>query len=220
MLNAEQIQILKGTFLLKNWADEKLIGLEKMEGLRIGSFSKKDTVFSPTHFQKELGILLSGKMRVTKGISDLVVAELTAGDIFGAAALFTEASEYVSTITARTDTEVLFISQKTLSHLINEDKQIRENYIRYLSERIRFLSGKVEVLSASTGIRKLSTFLLAKADTNGELALNLSMTELAKRLDTSRASLYRDMNQLIEKGLICREGKKIRILDRSELEKI
>lgn len=220
MLNSEQIQILKGTFLLRNWSDEKLMGLERMEGVGTKCFSKKDTVFSPMHFQKELGILLSGKMRVTKGISDLVVAELTAGDIFGAAALFTEATEYVSTITARTDAEVLFISQKTLSHLINEDEQIRENYIRYLSERIRFLSGKVEVLSASTGIRKLSTFLLTKADTNGELTLTFSMTELAGRLDTSRASLYRDMDQLIEKGLIRREGKKIRILDRSELEKI
>ena len=47
------------------------------------------TVYSPSHFCRCLGILLAGRLQVTKGT--LTVSYLEPGDLFGAAALYTEA---------------------------------------------------------------------------------------------------------------------------------
>ena len=56
-------------------------------------------VYDPTHFQRCLGILLEGQLQVTKG--GLSVSVLEPGDVFGAAALFSDRAEFETTITAK-----------------------------------------------------------------------------------------------------------------------
>lgn len=216
MFRESERALLQSTFLFKN-CDMKVVEEElKKSRAYIRQFARKEVIFSPGEFRRELGILLSGKVRVTKG-DDLVVSELMGGSLFGAAALFNEEEAYVSTLTARAETKILFLPQETVSELIDCDRTVRENYIRYLSQRIRFLSDKVDALSSGSGLKKLSDFLLKNVDETGLVTLTYSMTELAARLDTSRASLYRDMDQLETAGIIHREGKLIRIMDREGL---
>lgn len=216
MFKESERALLQSTFLFRDCdmkeAEEEL----KRSSAYIRLFARKEVIFSPGEFRRELGILLSGKVRVTKG-DDLVVSELLPGSLFGAAALFNEEEAYVSTLTARAETKILFLPQETVSELIDHDRKVRENYIRYLSQRIRFLSDKVDALSSGSGLKKLSDFLLKNVDETGLVTLTYSMTELAARLDTSRASLYRDMDQLETAGIIHREGKLIRIMDREGL---
>ena len=102
--------------------------------------------------------MLSGRVLVTKGGGDLVVSLLEQADLFGAAALFNAEEEYVSTLTARSKSSILFLSQDSVRQLIDSQPLFRSNYIRYLSCRIRFLSDKIDSLIQGPGKRNWPAF--------------------------------------------------------------
>ena len=103
-----------------------------------------------------------------------------------------------------------------MRQLIARQPLFRDNYIHYLSCRIRFLSDKIDALIQGTGEKKLTGFLLRQMDGEGLVSLNCSMTELAARLNISRAALYREMQKLEERDAIRRDGRTI-VIQRPEL---
>ena len=210
-LNQEDWEILEGCPLLRH-CSPALLDQITQEG-RLEFFPTGATVYSPSHFCRCLGILLAGRLQVTKGT--LTVSYLEPGDLFGAAALYTEALEFVTTITARQSSRCLMLPQNSMDRLLAQDGPLRENYLRYLTGRIRFLSGRLQSLVQSGAEGKLARYLLANVR---EGQLTCAATDLARRLGLSRASLYRAFQSLEESGLISRHGKTISISDPAGLE--
>ena len=213
-MTSAQLEILKGTFLFRGLEAEEIDRLLGGQA-QITAYRKGEVIYSPFSFRRELGILLRGNLTVTKG--SLTVSELGVGDLFGAAALFTDEELYVSTLTAARRCEVLFLSQRTVSRLIDESAPVRENYLRYLAQRIRFLSAKVDALSSGSGERKLSGFLLTNAGEDGVITVK-SLTDLASRLGVARATLYRELDKLMDAGVIAKSGKTITVLKPESLK--
>ncbi len=209
-LTEREIEVLGKTFLFGGYSAVELSELISGISPEKKHFAKGSVIFSPERFERELGVILSGKILVTKG--RLSVSELKEGELFGAAALFNDEQTYVSTLTARTPSTVVFFSQASVMSLIDGEERIRMSYIRYLSCRIRFLSDKVDGLSEISGERKLSAFLLRHSDSEGRVLLDCSLTELAARLNISRASLYRELDKLEERGAVSRDGRRVVIL--------
>ena len=54
--------------------------------------------YTPSAFERSLGVVLSGRVQVTK--ETLLVSVLEPGALFGAAALFQEREDYATTLTA------------------------------------------------------------------------------------------------------------------------
>ena len=210
-LNQEDWEILEGCPLLRH-CSPALLDQITQEG-RLEFFPTGATVYSPSHFCRCLGILLAGRLQVTKGT--LTVSYLEPGDLFGAAALYTEAPEFVTTITARQSSRCLMLPQNSMDRLLAQAGPLRENYLRYLTGRIRFLSGRLQSLVQSGAEGKLARYLLANVR---EGQLTCAATDLARRLGLSRASLYRAFQSLEESGLISRHGKTISISDPAGLE--
>ena len=175
-------------------------------------FSSGQVVYSPRHFRRSLGVVLSGQLQVTKGT--LAVSALEPGDLFGAAALYSGEREFASTITAKGASRCLMLDQQLMDRLLAEHSQIRENYLRYLTGRIRFLSGRLQALAQPGVEGKLARYLLANGGSS------CPATELCQRLGVSRASLYRAFAALEDSGLILRQGKTITIVDPAGLETV
>ena len=176
------------------------------------TFARGEVIYSPDRFRRCLGVFLSGRARVTKGA--LVMSNLERGSLFGAAALFHRRDRYETTITALTPCAVAFFPEALVAGLLDDCPPFRRSYIAYLSERIHFLSRKVEGLTASSVTGKLARWLLE----TGRTEVSCPATELSRRLDVSRASLYRSFEELETAGAIRRTGKTIAILDRRVLE--
>jgi len=199
-----------------------LIGVERtavdkilvQPGAQTAAFAAGQAVYTPDHFQRRLGILLSGSLRVTKG--NLSVSMLGPGDLFGAAALYSDGA-FSTTITALRDSRCLLLEQELVDDLLAADPVIRANYLGYLTGRIRFLSGRLQSLAQPGAEGKLARYLLANG---GEGKLTCSATDLAKRLGISRASLYRAFEAMEQAGLISRKGKTIFVNDPSALEDV
>ena len=215
IFHAEELDALTRCPLLQKVTPEEIQPLLDHPETSLLAFHSDEVVYSPHHFRHCLGILLSGQLTVTKG--ELSVSTLQPGDLFGAAALYSDDPEFVTTITAKRPGRCLLLSQQRVDQLLAQDPRIRETYLRYLTSRIRFLSGRLQSL-AQTGVEgKLARYLLANAQ---EGQLTCSATDLAKRLGIGRASLYRAFESLEQSGLITRQGKTICIPDLSGLEGI
>ena len=165
-------------------------------------------VYSPHHFRRCLGILLEGQLQVTKGT--LAVSILQPGELFGAAALYSDDPDFAATVTARTACRCLLLPQALVDRLLAENACLRHNYLCYLTGRIRFLSSRLQSLSQSGAEGKLARYLLCSTR---EGSLSCPATQLSQRLGISRASLYRAFAALEEGGFITRSGKTICITD-------
>ncbi len=209
-------EILGSTFLFEGVSADEILEIVREFSCEEKAYLKGEVIFSPEKFKRVLGVVLSGRIAVTKG--RLSVSELSTGSLFGAAALFNNEPEYASTLTAKTAATVLYFSQEAILTLINRDERIRMNYIRYLSARIRFLSEKVDTLGEISSEKRLARFLLKNADDKGQV-LGCNFSEIAGRLGIGRASLYRELTKLEEAGVIRKDRNGVEILKPSELSR-
>ncbi len=175
------------------------------------SFNKGDRVYSEDKFKKALGVIVSGKVRAATAESGgVTLRELSAGDTFGVAALFTEEKDYVSELSAKTKCEIVFISEEKLTSLFSLYPQTAVNYIAFLSSRVRYLNARISELSAKGADAKLYDFLLKNADESGNIAAK-NMSGIASSLGIGRTSLYRALNTLRESGRIIKNGTQWKI---------
>lgn len=172
-------------------------------------YQKGETVYNAYSFRRAVGLILSGSVTVMSSDGDhpTLMNRLSAGAMFGAAALFSPEETYVTQITADTVTQILFVSQEKMSRLLRQYPLVAENYICFLSGRIRFLNRKLSVLTAGSAEGRLYQYFLTHRNENGSLTLPCSMVELAGLLNMGRSSLYRARDALISAGFVRQVGK-------------
>lgn len=183
------------------------------------SFGKGQKITAETRFHRSLAVILKGQIEIFRQGPDgrrVMMNRLTAGQMFGAASLFGETEQYFTEIAACLPSELLFISQEQMSHLIRQYPQVAENYIRFLSGRIRFLNQKIAAFTNGTADSRLYRYLLEQRREDGSVCLPRSMVELAQALNIGRSSLYRSLDALADAGLIRREGKCLFMEDPAE----
>ena len=210
-LTREEAALLLRGPLFRNVDKALLFRLAEEEGASRVRF-EPGVVYSPQDVRRSLAVVLDGQLQVTKGA--LAVSVLKAGDLFGAAALYSDEAEFAATVTAQRPSLCLMLEQQLVDRLLAEQSQIRENYLRYLTGRIRFLSGRLQTLSQPGAEGKLARYLLSGSGSS------CPATELCRRLGVSRASLYRAFSALEDSGLIVRKGKSITIIDPAGLETV
>jgi len=214
LLSQEEIALLAGGPLFRGIEAAWLGALDQTEGAGRAAFAPGQVVYDPVRFRRCLGIVLSGQLQVTKGA--LAVSLLEPGDLFGAAALYSDTAEFAATITTCRASQCLMLEQALVDRLLAEQGKIRENYLRYLTGRIRFLSGRLQTLAQPGAEGKLARYLLAA----GTETLTCPATQLCQRLGLSRASLYRAFSRLEDSGFILRQGKTLTIVDPVGLESV
>ena len=191
---------------------EEALWIRTLEESDLLAVEKGAVVYGPKRFRRCLGVVLRGRVQVRR--ESLLMSTLSAGDVFGAAALFTDSGDYPTTLTALTRCQALLIPEDSVRRLLRECGPFAEDYAVYLSGRIQFLSQRLEAVSSPSAEGKLARYLLSAP---GE-SLTLSATQLCQRLGVGRATLYRAFEALEHTGAIAREGKTIRILRHEALE--
>ena len=113
--------------LLRGVPEDGIARVLDEPGAELAHFSGGQVVYSPQHSSRRRGSLLSGSLQVTKG--ELTVSCLEPGELFGAAALYCDAPQYATTITARRPSCCLMLDQALIDRLLEQHSQIRENYL-------------------------------------------------------------------------------------------
>ena len=209
-LNEIETELVSKTELFRGSPPSVLTRILALSDCTAAEYEKNEVVYDKTNFYRSLGIVLEGRLRVTKENADkrpIVMSTLQRGAMFGAAALFNSEPEYATKITAIERSRVLFLPQRLVKRMIEREPDIAENYIRYLSERILFLNRKIYFLTAGTAEQRLAGFLLDNLAVGEFSEMPMTMHRLADALNMSRASLYRAFDELMASGAVSKQGK-------------
>ena len=207
--------VLRDFFLFQSLTGEQQVPV--FEELAAQSFPKGEMIYTQHHFKRSLGIVTAGEVAVLKG-SGAMLNLLTAGQCLGAAALFAQIAEYVTELQARKACRIVFISDQELTLLFQRYPQMALDYITFLSGRIQFLNQKIDSFTTPSAQEAVWNWLVAHANAQGCVTASGGLTRLAKELNIGRATLYRSLAHLEEKGYIVKQGAQIMILHCQSLE--
>lgn len=170
-------------------------------------FEKGACVYESTRFQNALGVIVSGSVRITTSDEEnrVILRDMSAGETFGAAALFGAGECYVSKIHAKSACAVVFISEEALTALFGQYPAAAQNYIVFLSSKIRYLNRKIAELSLHGADARLLGYMKAHAGEGGEVDMPKSMSALASTLGIGRSSLYRALEKLEVGGYVSKK---------------
>ena len=182
-------------------------------------FNSGECIYAPGESNVALGIILRGKAEVFScdPTKDVLLRTITVGDMVGVSKLFDENASFNTRVFAKGSVRVLFVSEDSLGQLIENDKTVMYNYIKFMADRIRFLNEKIMYYTAGSTERRLALYLASYGKKTIRLAI--SMTDLAGTLDVGRASLYRAFDKLSEDGYIIRSEKIIVIVNKEDMIK-
>lgn len=199
-------------FLFKNLSENQINEISNIQ-FNIKSFKKGEIIYCQNNFSNAIGFVIKGTaFAVSNNQNKIHLKMFEKNMCFGAAAVFGGSTNYVSTITAKTDLEVLFITEDELKNLFLNYPQTAINYITFLSDKVRFLNNKLSIISCTNAEDTVLNYLSTIADACGYAQIPHNMTLLSKTLGISRASLYRTLDALQENGHIIRENNKIKVI--------
>lgn len=179
----------------------------------VAKFKKDEIIYSGTAFNNAIGFIIKGSaVAVSNNHNETFLKTFSENMCFGAAAVFGGDKNYVSTITAKSDCQILFITEKELKCIFEKFPQTAINYITFLSDKVRFLNNKLCVISCMSADDTVLTYLESTKDENGYAQIPKNMTLFAKMLGLSRASLYRALDILLQNGSILKENNKYKVI--------
>lgn len=198
--------------------------------LALGNISYQIINFAPRDVYTLAGmpcrfadIVLSGSLicrMVSLSGKQVEVTRLRPGNLIAPAFIF--AKNNSMPVSVETDSEVILLrmTPQTLKKLIDDDADIRMNYIRSLSNIDVFLTHKMKVLSLFTVREKVAYLLLERAgeQNSNTIRLTRSRQEIADSFGIQKFSLLRVLNEFEKEGVIRVDGKTIEIIDRSRLK--
>lgn len=190
------------------------------------TYTDKSIIFSECEPGNELFIIQSGKVKISKIVSDeVLLAVLKQGDIFGEMALLDNKPRSASAVSFG-DTQVLAINKQNFESIVQQQPQMATRLIQLLSARIWTAYRQLDNLMISNDIGRMYDALLIQAEKHWvpiepktNYNFEIGPTELINMVglppdkgDVIFNTMLDDKNMAIENG-------KIICLDLYELEK-
>ncbi len=158
-------------------------------------------------------LVVNGVLQAEKkdGQKSVYLKKITNGEITGIATLFDKNGQYISTLTAKRDTQIIIAGEEFITSLIETSPDFARKFVCLLCEKIRFLNTRIDSFTQTLTEEKLLEFLRHTTDKDTH-SISMSMSSLSSAVSMGRASLYRALNSLEAKGVIKKDGKKIYLL--------
>lgn len=198
--------------------------------LALGNISYQIINFAPRDVYTLVGmpcrfadIVLSGSLicrMVSLSGKQVEVTRLRPGNLIAPAFIFAKNNSMPVSVETDSEVTLLRMTPQTLKKLIDDDADIRMNYIRSLSNIDVFLTHKMKVLSLFTVREKVAYLLLERAgeQNSNTIRLTRSRQEIADSFGIQKFSLLRVLSEFEKEGVIRVDGKTIEIIDRSRLK--
>lgn len=185
-------------------------------------YQRHEMIYTPENYEKEIGFIFSGECEIIRRNndgSDVVLNKLKPGNSFGILAVLSDEDEFPTVVSARVNSEVLFIKKTKLIRLIRHYPTVAMNVINFLTEKVKFLNKKIATFSSESVEEKMRRFIYDECEKIGATEFSLNCKKCSEAISAGRASVYRGINALQKSGIIKYENKKIIILDLNGLER-
>ena len=218
-------QLLTQTALFSGIGADKIPALLKSYRAVHRDYEKDAIVLLSGDAQKEIGILLSGRLLAEKNTPSggrVTFTQLKAGDIFGDVLAGSHVLSPV-TLTAITAAEILFLPYE---HILRggsapqaEHTQVLNNLIAAISDKYFALSRRLDLLAIRSLRERIGAFLLEEAARAGSGTFTLAFDRegMAAYLNCERSALSRELSRMRAGGAVDYYKSSFRILDSARL---
>lgn len=214
---------LNNNFLFKGVSDEKIEEIFSYIKYSEVSYNKGQILFQEGDACKNIGIIEEGSIQVERIYSSgksIVLAKLSAGDVFGEALVISSTALYPATVIAKSNCKIIFINKKEIMKLCSSNERILENFVTLLSDKVIMLNKKVKSTSLKSVKHKVVDYILEKSNVENSnvIMINESKEDIAAYLGMPRPSLSRELIKLRDENIIDFDRNSITILKFHELE--
>lgn len=159
-------------------------------------FDKEETVITYGERVKEIGIILSGAVRITKTDYDgnqLLITKLDNGALFGESFVCAGGEKASVTVTAEEETKILF-----LNSIENLPPSVQKNLMTILARKNLFLNRRISLLGMGSIREKVLSFLKEERDRQqiNPFYLSMNRNEMADYLCVDRSALSRELGKM------------------------
>lgn len=207
----EYLEILRRSPLFRGIGPEELSALLDCMGGRPRRMKKGDTILSAGEPATHLGIVLAGRVQVSRLKADgqrIVMGEIRPGHLFAESFACARAEALPVTVTAGADGAVLLLDSRWLSSPCSAacsfHSRLISNLLSVLAHKNLSLADKVEYLSGRNIRERLLAYLedlCLKAGKN-TVTVPFDRQALADYLCVDRSALSRAIGQLRQEGVL------------------
>ena len=192
---------LKTIALFRACTDEELQELLQSPHRR-KEYKTGDLVVSAGDSCRSLMLLTEGTVETRMGGAngrEVVIEQLKSPTLLAPAFLFAEDNTIPVEVTMHTDGTVWYINREAFFQFMTRHPHVLSTFLQTLSARSRFLSSKVKGFA----VKGLRDRVLDHIRQHGTIT---SVAKTAEVLGVARPSLSRVISELLDEGLLSREG--------------
>ena len=181
---------------------------------------KKYSLDEPIAFRgdevKGLYIILKGTL-ITEMLTEegniIKIEELVPSDVIASAFIFGKNNSFPVDLSAKDETEILFVERKEFLKLLFSQEKILENFLNEISNKTQLLTSKIWNSFNNKTIKKKFCDYVKRNQKNNEFFIE-NLGALAEFFGVERPSLSRVLSELVKDEKLERIGRnKYRILD-------
>ena len=209
------IKKIKAIPLFSQLPPEELMPLVSDNQLYLKSYAKGVTVYDQKDSCKTFDIVLSGSLvaySLLENGSAMTMFEFPKGQMLGANLLFGDTNAYPFTIYCMSDAQILHVTKKAVSDFLR-NYNFTMQFIKMLSLNSQKLNRKITMVTQKTLRENLLEYLRQQSvlQHSNSIVLPISKKQLADYLGVQRPSLFRELKQMKEEGLVEIANKRITI---------
>jgi CRP-like cAMP-binding protein len=222
-----RVGLLKDVPLFAELSDAELAALA--QDFTHLKFQQGEPIFYQGDPGHTLYIVEAGQVRIyvqSEDGQELSVTVCGPGDLFGEMAVIDGLPRSASAI-AMEPTRVLSLSRERFREQLRRSPQFALNFMKALSVRIRSSTRTMDTLTTLNVPSRVARKLLELAQKHGapepggvRLGLNLTQTDLASLLGTTRESINKALGQFKKQGWVSQQGGQIVIVDPEALRRL
>ena len=221
----ESLPILMQARLFRGIEEDELSSMLACLGGTARRFPKGSTILRAGEPVRQMGVVLSGQVQVSREDADggrILMAAIPPGGIFAEAFACARAELLPVTVIASEDSNILLMDCSKLltpcSNLCRFHTQLVSNLMEILAQKNIFLSQKLEHLSKRTLREKLLSYLWEQAAECGARTFTIPFDRqaLADYLCADRSALSREIGKLQREGVLNAERSRFTLLTASK----
>ena len=183
-------------------------------------YENNEIIMEYTDTMKKIGLIAEGQASLYGSDAEgnqYLMDELKKDDVFGEPLLLPEMSQHYY-VCAKAKTRVIFIDYehviKRCENACKFHSQMVSNLLQMIALRSRQQTDRIYMLSRSSTRKKLMAYLHSLATEKGtkKYKIPMSYTALAQYLSVDRSAMMREIKNLMEMGVLRREGRNVELL--------
>jgi len=200
------------------------MGAEETLFQRFGKeFPKGSVLFNEGEPGKEMFVIQSGRVAITKQVRDVekVLAVLGPGEFFGEMAIISNKPRNASA-NVQEDAKLLVIDPKTFEGMIRGNSEIAVRMIKKLAERLSEADAQIESLLLSDPGSRLINQILQNVQQRGRptdegIEIDFLIREMPRIIGVGEPAIRLQLDKLERAGMLKRTGDRITVYDSGRL---